>query len=162
MRRSASEKMELIRIVEDSDLSIRATLEHLGIARSTFYGWYERYLDGGFDALEDRKPRRRAGWNQIPKRVRENILALALDRTELSPRELACRYTDDERCAGSHGAQANPATASSLVQTARTGPAAALKPGLWACIASARKTSLRSSAGKPPGLSLRTRGNRKW
>jgi len=97
VRRSASEKMELIRIVEDSDLSIRATLEHLGIARSTFYGWYERYLDGGFDALEDRKPRRRAGWNQIPKRVRENILALALDRTELSPRELACRYTDDER-----------------------------------------------------------------
>ena len=97
MRRSASEKMELIRIVEDSDLPIGATLDRLGIPRSTFYGWYQRYLTGGFDALEDRRPRRRAGWNQIPNRVREQILELALEQTDLSPRELACRFTDEKR-----------------------------------------------------------------
>ncbi len=97
MRRSASEKMALIRLVEDSDLPIAATLGRLGIARSTFYGWYQRYLSGGFDALEDGKPRQRAGWNQIPKRVRKQILQLALEQTALSPRELACRFTDEKR-----------------------------------------------------------------
>jgi len=97
MRRSASEKMELIRIVESSDLPIGATLHRLGIPRSTFYSWYQRYVTGGFDALEDRRPRRRAGWNQISKRVREQILELALEQTDLSPRELACRFTDEKR-----------------------------------------------------------------
>jgi hypothetical protein len=74
-------------------------LGRLGIARSTFYCWYQRYLSGGFDALEDRKPRQRAGWNQIPKRVRKQILQLALEQTDLSPRELACRFTDEKRYA---------------------------------------------------------------
>ena len=53
MRRTSSEKMELIRLVEDSDLPTRETLWHLGIAPSTFYGWYERFLAGGQEALED-------------------------------------------------------------------------------------------------------------
>ena len=35
MRRSASEKLELIRIVESSDLSVRATLVRLGGASAT-------------------------------------------------------------------------------------------------------------------------------
>ncbi len=40
MRRSASEKMEIIRLVEDSDLPVRETLRHLGVPRRTFYGWF--------------------------------------------------------------------------------------------------------------------------
>ena len=96
MRRTASEKMELIRIVEMSDLSIRETLRHLGIARSTFYGWYERFLAGGREALEDRKPRSRAYWNRIPPEVREQIVDLALECTDLSPHELAWRFTDEQ------------------------------------------------------------------
>ena len=48
MRRTASEKMEIIRLVEQTELSARATLRQLGIPRSTFYGWYQRYLDLGF------------------------------------------------------------------------------------------------------------------
>jgi transposase InsO family protein len=97
MRRTASEKMELIRIVENSDLPATQTLMHLGIPRSTFYGWYRRYLAGGFDALEDRKAPPRAGWNQIPQTVRDELLELALERTELSARELACLYTESKR-----------------------------------------------------------------
>jgi transposase InsO family protein len=89
--------MELIRLVEDSDLSVRETLLRLGVSRSTFYGWYQRFRTGGFDALEDKTPRRRAAWNQIPKRVREQILEVALEQPALSPRELACRFTDEER-----------------------------------------------------------------
>ena len=97
MRRSAAEKMEIIRLVEGTDLPVRATLRQLGIPRSTFYGWYQRYLETGFDGLKDKQPARRAGWNRIPKEIKDQVLELALERTDLSPRELACRFTEERR-----------------------------------------------------------------
>ncbi len=97
MRRSAAEKIEIIRLVEGTDLPTRATLRQLGVPRSTFYGWYQRYLEAGFDGLQDKQPARRAGWNRIPKRIKDQVLELALDRTDLSPRELACRFTEERR-----------------------------------------------------------------
>ncbi len=39
VRRIASEKLEIIRLVEETDLPVRATLCPLGVPRSTFYGW---------------------------------------------------------------------------------------------------------------------------
>ena len=57
MRYSASEKFEIIELVEQSSLSIRRTLAPIGIPRSTFYDWYSRYQEGGIEALEDGKPR---------------------------------------------------------------------------------------------------------
>jgi transposase InsO family protein len=89
--------MEIIRLVEGTDLPVRATLRQLGVPRSTFYGWYQRYLALGFDGLHDKKPAKRPRWNAIPEKVQKQVLELALERTELSPRELACRYTDAER-----------------------------------------------------------------
>ncbi len=97
MRRTASEKLELIRLVEQSDLPVRVTLRQLGLPRSTFYGWYGRYLADGFDGLHDRQPPPRARWNTIPDAVREQVLEVALERTELSPRELAFHYTDERK-----------------------------------------------------------------
>mgnify|MGYP000855971878 CR=1 FL=1 len=60
MRYPASEKLEIIRIVEQSHLPAWRTLEQLGIPRRTFYRWYDRYLEGGPEALADRPsaPRR--------------------------------------------------------------------------------------------------------
>ena len=69
MRRTASEKMEIIRLVEGSDLPVRATLQHLGVPRSTFYGWYQRYEELGFDGLHDKKPTPRPRWNAIPEPI---------------------------------------------------------------------------------------------
>ena len=97
MRRTASEKLEIIRLVEGTELSVRATLRQLGIPKSTFYGWYQRYLAAGLDGLHDKKPARTAGWNRIPKAIKGQVLDLALERTDLSPRELACRFTDEKR-----------------------------------------------------------------
>ena len=97
MRRTASEKMEIIRLVEGTDLPILATLRQMNIPRSTFYNWYRRYVDHGFDGLHDKKPARRSRWNAIPEAVQKQVLHLALERTDLSPRELACRYTDEKR-----------------------------------------------------------------
>jgi len=51
MRHSQSEKMEIIRIVEDSRLGVKRTLQELDINRSTFYDWYRRYREGGYNAL---------------------------------------------------------------------------------------------------------------
>jgi transposase InsO family protein len=97
MRVSAAEKLELIRLVEGSQLSVKRTLAEIGLPRSTFYAWYKRYAEGGVEALEDRKPHPRAVWNRIPDRMRAKVIETALDCTELSPRELACRITDRDR-----------------------------------------------------------------
>ena len=97
MRYPASEKLEIIRLVEQSYLPIKQTLDKLGIARATFYRWYDRYQVGGLEALEDQSPRPSRVWNRIPDDVRQRIVELALDVPELSPRELAVRFTDTEK-----------------------------------------------------------------
>jgi transposase-like protein len=66
MRYPASEKLEIIRIVEQSHLSARKTLEQLGTPRRTFQSWYDRYLGGGPEALENRPSAPDRVWNRIP------------------------------------------------------------------------------------------------
>ena len=43
MRYPASEKAEIIRLVEQSHLPAKRTLDKLGIPRATSYRWYDRY-----------------------------------------------------------------------------------------------------------------------
>ena len=97
MRYPAAEKLEIIRLVERSHLPVRRTLDRIGVPRATFYRWHERYREHGPDGLEDRSPRPGRVWNRIPEPVRERILALALEAPELSARELAVRFTDQEK-----------------------------------------------------------------
>jgi len=97
MRYPASEKLEIIRIVEQSHLPTRITLDKLGIARRTFYRWYDRYLEGGPEALADRPSTPSRVWNRIPDAIHDQIIELALEQSELSPRELAVRFTDEQR-----------------------------------------------------------------
>jgi putative transposase len=97
MRYPASEKLEIIRTVETSPLPVRRTLAQIGIPKSTFYSWLDRHAAGGFEALEDRKPRPERVWNRIPDDIRHRIVDLALDEPELSPREIAVAFTDRQR-----------------------------------------------------------------
>ena len=92
MRYSASEKYEIIRLVERSDLSVRKTLIHLDIHRSTFYNWLLRYRDEGIDGLSDRKPVSGSTWNKIPATHCTAIIDMALTEPQLSPRELVASY----------------------------------------------------------------------
>jgi len=94
MRRSASEKMEIIRIVQDSELGVKQTLEELGISRSTFYVWYKHYLEDGFEGLKPKSPNRKSFWNKIPEKEKKKVRDIALEKEDLSPRELACHITD--------------------------------------------------------------------
>ena len=96
MRYPASEKLEIIKLVEQSHLPTKRTIDKLGVPRTTFYRWYDKYLTGGVDALEDRSPKPLRVWNRIPDEVRQRIVELALEETELSPRELAVRFTDTQ------------------------------------------------------------------
>jgi transposase InsO family protein len=96
MRYPAAEKLEIIRLVEQSPLPVRHTLAKLGIPRATFYRWYDRHHSGGPEALNDRSPRPDRVWNRIPDSERQRIIELALDEPALSPRELAVRFTDTE------------------------------------------------------------------
>jgi len=95
MRYSASSKYEIIRTVEESALGISRTLDQLGIPKSTFYNWYNRYLTGGLDALADKKPAPRSVWNKVPEDKQKQFLDLALAEPELSPRELAVRFVTE-------------------------------------------------------------------
>ena len=94
MRYPASEKLEIIRLVERSPLPVRRTLDKLAIPATTFYRWYDRYRAFGEAGLEDLTSGPGRVWNRIPDEVRGQIVDLALDKPELSPRELAVTFTD--------------------------------------------------------------------
>src|ERR1700682_2179394 len=79
MSYTASEKAEIIQLVEQSHLPAKRTLDKLGIPRATFYRWYDRHREGGPEALGDRRSRSDRVWNRIPADVyfgrAETILA---------------------------------------------------------------------------------------
>jgi transposase-like protein len=87
-------KLEIIRLVEQSALPVRQTLEKIGIPRATFYRWYDFYRTGGPEALDDRHPTPDRVWNRIPNEVRQRIVDLALDE----PMSLRSRHAN-WRCA---------------------------------------------------------------
>jgi transposase len=91
-----AEKMEIITIVEQSQLSVKETLKELGIARSTFYQWYKLYVEKGYEGLAAKPVVRRGFWNQVPLKEKQQIVSLALERPDLSCRELAWYITDHQ------------------------------------------------------------------
>lgn len=97
MRYPATEKLEIIKLVEQSHLPTKQTLDRLGIPRTTFYRWYDKYIEGGVEALEDKAPMPARVWNRIPDDIRNQIVDLALEQPELSPRELAVSFTDTKQ-----------------------------------------------------------------
>jgi putative transposase len=94
IRRTPAEKLEIIHLVEHSNLSVKQTLEELGVPRSTFYRWYGHYQEDGPDGLRDRKPNPRQFWNRIPGRVKKQVVELALKHPEKSSRQLAWHFVD--------------------------------------------------------------------
>ena len=97
MRYPASEKLEIIRLVEQSQLPVKRTLREA------------RHRQGDLLPLVRPVSERRAGGPRRslapagsglephPGGVRERIKNLALDEPALSPRELAVRFTDEKR-----------------------------------------------------------------
>ena len=82
MRYPGSEKLEIIRTVEASHLPARQTLAMLGIPRTTYYRWYDRWSEGGLDALEDTAPHPGSVWN----RLTDIVLGISRDSVYYKPR----------------------------------------------------------------------------
>ena len=97
MRYRAAEKLEIIRLVEQSSLPVRRTLNQLDVPRSTFYRWYDRYRARQDAGLADHSPAPRRVWNKLPAAINQALLQLALKQPELSPRELAVSFVDQQR-----------------------------------------------------------------
>ncbi len=91
---TASEKLAIIRLVEESELSVRRTLDEIKVSRTSFYRWYAAYKEDGLEGLENRSRSARQHWNRIPDSVRKQVIDIALDRPDLTPRELAWHITD--------------------------------------------------------------------
>jgi len=95
MHYSQTEKYEIIRLVEQSDLGVLRTLKELQVNKTTFYNWYKSYSEKGYAGLA-RKPSSRDGsWNKINSADRDKVVEIALERPELSPREVAWYITDN-------------------------------------------------------------------
>jgi len=96
MRFSQQEKFEIIQLVDGSDLSTNRTLKELGLYKRTYYNWYKRYLEGGFDGLASAKVRRQT-WNKIPLKQKNQVIEEALEHEALSSRELAIHIIDKHK-----------------------------------------------------------------
>ncbi len=99
--RTASEKLAIIRRVEESELLIHRTLSEIKVSRSSFYRWYAAYEQDGIAGLENQGSTSRRHWNRIPGSVRAGVVAIALERPDLTPRGLAyrSRYGTHSWCA---------------------------------------------------------------
>lgn len=95
MRITQSEKMEIIKLVEKSEVGPARTLREFGIRKSTFYNWYKRYREKGFDGLAAGKRHKDRVWNKIPLEEKNRVVEIALEKTEMSSRELAWHITDE-------------------------------------------------------------------
>lgn len=95
MHYNQNEKYEIIKLVEQSDLGVLLTLKQLNVNKTTFYNWYNKYLDNGYDGLSRKKSNNKGAWNKINESDRDKVVEIALEKTELSPRELAWHITDN-------------------------------------------------------------------
>ena len=96
MRATASEKLELIRLVEESELGVMRMLARLDLAPSTFYRWYALYREEGFEGLKPRTGGERRHWNRIGESDRQGIIETGLERPEMSPRQVVWHITDNQ------------------------------------------------------------------
>ena len=91
---NASEKLAIIRLVEDSEVSVRRTLAEINVSRRSFYRWYRSYERDGYEGLGNCSRASNQHWNKIPASIRAQVVEIALEQAELTPRELAWYITD--------------------------------------------------------------------
>lgn len=96
MRLLPEEKLEIIQMVTRSEIGVNRTLRELGIHKSTFYKWYNLYLEKGEAGFHSSPSSGRRQWNSIPEEEKNLVVEIALNYPELSSRELAHKITDEK------------------------------------------------------------------
>jgi transposase InsO family protein len=90
------EKLEIIRLVESSSLSVAKTLGRYGLSGSTYYRWKRRMKEYGVVGLRDYKPEPIGVWNRLTPEEDSTILEVALLSPDWSPRQVSL-YASDTR-----------------------------------------------------------------
>jgi putative transposase len=75
---------------------VKRTLDELQVPRSTFYRWYKQYQEEGSEGLIDHRPNPSQIWNRIPPEVKQQVVELALEHPDRSPRQIAWLFTDEK------------------------------------------------------------------
>jgi putative transposase len=88
---SAADKRNILVLVAESGLPRRRALDQLGLAKSTYYRWLRRQVEG---RLQDKKGGSSIPWNKLRPEEEEKILASARASPELSSRQLAVKLVD--------------------------------------------------------------------
>lgn len=88
------QKMESIRSVLESGLSVTDALQRLDLPKSTYYRWRRLLEDQGVEGLADKPPVPGRVWNKLLPEEEEKIREVALANPEWSPREVAWHITD--------------------------------------------------------------------
>ena len=89
MHYSQNEKMDIIRLAEQSDLDVIRTLRQIKVNKTSFYKWYNGYQQHGYDGLARRSGNRKEVQNKINLADKDKMVEITLERPELSSRELA-------------------------------------------------------------------------
>lgn len=93
---SRNDKMNFIRLIEGSDLSISQALARYDVPRSTYYRWKRKLKKTGLQGLQDNKPHRARTWNQLLPWQVDKVLEYATFYPELSCREIGLYITDND------------------------------------------------------------------
>ena len=81
---SPQEKDEILTLVAGCGLPRQRAIRELGLARSTYYRWLRRQIEG---RLDDKKGASSIPWNKLRPEEEAAILAQARDSPELSARQ---------------------------------------------------------------------------
>ncbi len=92
---SKDQKMDIIRSIESSGLSISQALKTLDVPRSTYYRWKHKLRTMGLKGLKDNKPHRARTWNQLLAHEDDTILEVAYANPEWPSRQIGLYITDN-------------------------------------------------------------------
>ena len=92
---SKYQKMEVIRLIESSQLNARQALERFDLPRTTYYRWKRKLRSMGLQGLQDNKPKRLKTWNQLLPEQVDTILEIAYSFPEWSSRQIGLYITDN-------------------------------------------------------------------
>lgn len=93
---STIKKAGLIEAVEAKGRGKKKRLGEMGVPRSTYYGWKQRYDEKGSAGLERQARRSTGALNKLADAERERVVAVALNHPELSSRLLSVKITEEE------------------------------------------------------------------
>ncbi len=90
------EKLDILRAVESSQVTLKEALIRLGVPFSTYYRWKANLERHGIEGLRDRSPFKGKTWNEVLPHEQERILEVADHHPEWFSREISLHISDND------------------------------------------------------------------